>query len=307
MDITNIAIIGECMVELKEINGIVTQGFGGDTLNTAIYLSRSLESYNITVSYLTCVGKDNFTENMLDGWNKENINTDMVRVSTDKNNGIYSIKTDSEGERIFNYWRNDSAAKYWITSENASQITIDLLTHQLVYLSGISLAILTSECRDALFSILENCKSKGIKIAFDNNYRPTLWNNQSEAQSTYKKILSLTDIAFLTFDDEQLLWGDDTAGQAIHRTIDLGVSEIIIKRGKDDCIVYSSDNTSFIPSVKVTNVIDTTAAGDSFSAGYLSKRVLGCSGSESAVAGHKLASTVIQYHGAIIPKSVMPI
>lgn len=36
---TDIACIGECMIELKQAgNGLYSRGYGGDTLNTAVYL-----------------------------------------------------------------------------------------------------------------------------------------------------------------------------------------------------------------------------------------------------------------------------
>jgi 2-dehydro-3-deoxygluconokinase len=57
----------------------------------------------------------------------------------------------------------------------------------------------------------------------------------------------------------------------------------------------------------VTDVIDTTAAGDSFAAAYLAARRAGCSAATAARAGHRLAGTVVRYRGAIIPKSAMPI
>lgn len=44
-----------------------------------------------------------------------------------------------------------------------------------------------------------------------------------------------------------------------------------------------------------------------FSAGYLAKRILGGDLAESALAGHKVAGTVIQHRGAIIPSQAMPI
>ncbi len=53
-------------------------------------------------------------------------------------------------------------------------------------------------------------------------------------------------------------------------------------------------------------MVDTTAAGDSFSAGYLAKRLQGGTIVESAQAGHLLAETVYSTQGAIIPKIAMP-
>lgn len=53
-------------------------------------------------------------------------------------------------------------------------------------------------------------------------------------------------------------------------------------------------------------VVDTTAAGDSFSAGYLAERLSGGSAQQAALRGHRLAATVIQHRGAIIPATAMP-
>ncbi|WP_084627895.1 PfkB family carbohydrate kinase [Elstera litoralis] len=52
--------------------------------------------------------------------------------------------------------------------------------------------------------------------------------------------------------------------------------------------------------------VDTTAAGDSFAAGYLAARLGGASVHAAALAAHRLASIVIQHPGAIIPKAAMP-
>jgi 2-dehydro-3-deoxygluconokinase len=53
-------------------------------------------------------------------------------------------------------------------------------------------------------------------------------------------------------------------------------------------------------------VVDTTAAGDSFAAAYIAARLAGSDPVEAAQAGHRLASLVICYSGAIIPGYAMP-
>lgn len=35
-----IAVIGECMIELSQKGADVQRGFGGDTLNTSVYIAR---------------------------------------------------------------------------------------------------------------------------------------------------------------------------------------------------------------------------------------------------------------------------
>ncbi len=306
MPVNSVAIIGECMVELRKTESGLQQGFGGDTLNTAIYLSRLTHESGVNVSYITGLGRDPFSREMLDNWHTEHINTEMVYLSTNKLPGIYAIETAADGERSFYYWRNDSAAKFWLENLSVTTLVNDLILHQLIYISGISLAILPADSRQKLLDTLTLCRSKGVKVAFDNNFRPALWENRDHARYWYQKILSITDTAFLTFDDEQALWEDLSEQDTITRTQKLGVSEIVIKRGGDACLIISDTETCSVTPAKVDNIIDTTAAGDSFSAGYLAKRILGGSCAESGASGHKVAGTVIQHRGAIIPQDAMP-
>ncbi|MBD1566164.1 sugar kinase [Vibrio sp. S12_S33] len=307
MYVNRIAVIGECMVELQKHGELYKQSFGGDTLNTALYLSRLTHHHEITTSYVTGLGKDPFSKQMLQIWQEEGINTDFVHLSEDKLPGLYTIDTDEHGERSFFYWRNDSAAKYWLRNQAILGIVHNLSQHQMIYLSGISLAILPEDCRQTLIEILTLCRKEGVRIAFDNNYRPALWENVETTQAVYEQILCITDIAFLTFDDEQMLYGDIKEQQAIERTQSFGVTEIVVKRGADDCYVIQNGTLASIPTIPVSTIVDTTAAGDSFSAGYLAKRLTGGTPEQSAVAGHTLAGTVIQHRGAIIPRDAMPI
>ncbi|MCW8345882.1 sugar kinase [Vibrio sp. ZSDZ65] len=302
----NIAVIGECMVELQTKEDGLKQAFGGDTLNTALYLSRLTQEHNVKTSYVTALGEDSFSSNMLAAWEAEGIDTSLVSRLSDKQPGLYFIETDNSGERSFFYWRNDAAARCLFDQENVSELTNDLLKFDAVYISGITLAILSENSRNVLFHFLEQFKAIGGQVFFDNNYRPRLWSSQNKAISYYLKMLKLTDTALLTLDDEQDLYGDIDIEQCIKRTTEAGVKEIIIKRGGEDCLVVEEGNISNVSPNKVTSIIDTTAAGDSFSAGFIAKRLCGGDPREAAFAGHCVAGTVIQYQGAIIPNEAMP-
>ncbi|WP_070968853.1 sugar kinase [Vibrio sonorensis] len=305
-EIQRVAIIGECMVELTKVDGKLKQGFGGDTLNTAVYLSRLTRDHGVDTRYITGLGRDPFSADMLRSWQEEGINTQSVHRSKDKLPGLYAIETDASGERQFFYWRNMSAARFWLEEACPDQVADELTDCQLIYLSGISLAILPEASRRKLFALLAECRQKGCVIAFDNNYRPALWDCPATAQSNYREMLALTDIAFLTFDDDKLLWGDEREQQSIVRAQILGVKEVVVKRGAEPCYIALGDNLSEVAAQTVENVVDTTAAGDSFSAGYLAKRLLGGTVEQAGQSGHSLAANVIQHRGAIIPQSAMP-
>jgi 2-dehydro-3-deoxygluconokinase len=110
----------------------------------------------------------------------------------------------------------------------------------------------------------------------------------------------------LTEEDEQALFDYADSEQIMSAYRDMGVSEVVIKRGAQSCLVRADNRRYEIAAQPVQKVIDTTAAGDSFSAGYLARRLRGGSPQEAAEAGHRLASLVIQHPGALIPRSAMP-
>ncbi len=66
------------MIELSEKNGAVNRGFGGDTLNTSVYIARQTDASALSVHYVTATGTDAFSQQMLDSWQQENVNTDLI-------------------------------------------------------------------------------------------------------------------------------------------------------------------------------------------------------------------------------------
>ncbi|SUG53336.1 2-dehydro-3-deoxygluconokinase [Salmonella enterica subsp. diarizonae] len=304
-----IAVIGECMIELSQKGADVQRGFGGDTLNTSIYIARQVDSAALTVHYVTALGTDSFSQQMLEAWQHENVDTSLTQrmeivcqVSiTSKPTTLASVPSTTG---VTKRRRNSG----W-ESEQTAAICKSLATFDYLYLSGISLAILSPASRDKLLSLLRECRDNGGKVIFDNNYRPRLWTSREETQQVYQKMLECTDIAFLTLDDEDALWGKKPVEEVIARTHATGVQEVVVKRGADSCLVSIQGEALIdVPAVKLPKekVIDTTAAGDSFSAGYLAVRLSGGSATDAAKRGHLTASTVIQYRGAIIPHDAMP-
>ncbi len=96
-----IAIIGECMIELSEKGENLKRGFGGDTLNTAVYLARQVSQQDVRVDYVTALGIDPFSAEMMTRWQAENVNTALIQRLENKMPGLYMIQTDDRGERSF--------------------------------------------------------------------------------------------------------------------------------------------------------------------------------------------------------------
>jgi 2-dehydro-3-deoxygluconokinase len=306
MQAQTVYAIGECMIELQRSATGMDYRFGGDTLNTAVYLARQLDPGKVKVAYVTALGVDGMSDEMCASWENEGIDTTCVLRLPDRLPGIYLIETDAKGERRFHYWRRDSAARHWLEAPDAGKVLLKLAAARMVYLSGISLAILAPGDRELLIAALAQCRARGGSVVFDNNYRPRLWESAQEAAEVYRRVLAHCDIALLTLDDEHALYGPHDAMAAVERTRALGVPEIVVKCGAGPCVVSVNDNVLAVAPEPVPDVVDTTAAGDSFGAAYLAARLSGAAPDDAVRAGHRLAGTVIRHRGAIIPLDAMP-
>jgi 2-dehydro-3-deoxygluconokinase len=104
-------------------------------------------------------------------------------------------------------------------------------------------------------------------------------------------------------DDECALWGSSVADSVVDRWHGLGAQEVVVKLGASGCVWSDGSRREPVPASPVTQVIDTTGAGDAFNAGYIAGRLNGLSASHSAAQGHRLAAQVIQHIGAVIPST----
>ena len=298
-----IVSIGECMGELSETGtpGTLNMGFAGDTLNTAYYLRRSLGP-DWQVDYVTAIGTDGLSQRMLDFLKAEGIGTHHVAQLADKTIGLYYI-TLKDGERSFTYWRSDSAAKK-LASDPAA-LARALEGADLAYWSGITLAILSNQDRLALMEALSQFAGRGGTVVFDPNLRPRLWDNPESMRGWIHRAAAVSDLCLPSFEDEATWFGDADPEATIKRYLAEGARRVVVKNGAGDVTFAGSNgeiSTSAIPPVE--QVVDTTAAGDSFNAGYLAAELAGGSVTYAIAAGARLAASVIGARGALVPDAV---
>lgn len=282
-------------------------GFAGDTMNTALYLKRLLPS-SVDVSYISVLGTDPLSERLIKRLEAESISTNRIERSPTRQIGLYSISTDAKGERSFNYWRNESAARTLFQSSD-SMVFDSLDEVDVVYFSAITLAILPAAVRAAfLQELAELRKTKNVTVVFDSNYRPALWESIDTARECISSAWQITDIALPSVDDEQALFGDTNENAVVDRLNGYGVRKGALKRGDNGPRSLdpesSAANFRIKPASTPIKVVDTTAAGDSFNAGYLSEYLLNENESAALHAGHDCAMRVIAHSGAIIPKEL---
>lgn len=302
-----IAAIGECMLELSHGDGrTVALGFGGDTLNTALYLARCAPRDRFAVDYVTALGTDPYSDQMIAAWQAEGIGTGRVIRLADRLPGLYLIRTGDSGERRFYYYRTEAAARSLFRGSESETVLAALPDYDALYFSGITLAILAPQARERFRVTLLAARARGRHVAFDSNFRPALWPDRTAAQQVLRAVLPAISLALPTLEDEQALFGDVDARATVERYAAAGVSEVVVKRGAEGALVLAEGRLADAPALASSAPVDTTAAGDAFNAGYLAARLGGASPEAAARAGHGLAGAVIRHPGAIIPRSATP-
>ena len=293
---TGVVCFGEAMAELSGLESDqVRVGVGGDTFNTAVYLSR----LGTPVRYATALGRDPFSERIRQRMKTEGLVDDLVLTSADRNCGLYAIEVDHEGERSFTYWRDHSAARQFFSLATVAPVLDVMAEAEILYLSGITLSLFPAEQRRRITDLAAAVRRHGGQVVFDTNYRPAGWASAEQARDAITALMPHVSTALPTFEDEVELFGFAEVEDCAAFWREAGVDEVVVKCGPRGA--WADHDNSWIAPPDVIAPLDTTGAGDSFNAGYLNARLGGAGISEAIGQAHRLAAAVLGVRGALLP------
>jgi len=294
--------VGECMMEFALVSGndIYRRSFAGDTFNTAWTFRALTHLEEIEVRFVTRVGDDRASDDLFEFVKRAGIAAGSIQRAPGRSIGLYTISLDGH-ERSFSYWRDNSAARD--LAGDASVLRSSLAGADIIYFTGVTLAILPPKDRSIFIDMLGLLRAKGATVAFDGNVRPALWEDHRTMRATTEAGYRAATIALPTYEDERRLFDDRSVEAAGDRLWGYGAKEVVIKNGSAPCYLMTAQYRGNIPAAPVADIVDTTGAGDSFNAGYLAGRMCGLSPEKAADLGHRVAARVIGSHGALIEHS----
>lgn len=294
--------VGECMVEMAQTaDGLYKLGYAGDTLNTAWY-ARARLPRDWDVDYVTAVGDDIYSQQMLDFFAANGIGTGRIQRLAGKRPGLYLIH-QKDGDRHFTYWRGQSAARQ--IADDPAALNAALMGADIAYFSSISLAILSPRGRGKLIGAIHRARQAGARIAFDPNERPALWTSPRVMGSTICAAATVADIVLPTFPDEQAVFGDASPEAVAERYLSWGAEEVVVKNGAEPAYVAARDGQGWVAPKPGATSVDPTGAGDSFNGAYLAARARGASPLAAAEAAHATARIVIAHRGALVAHTLL--
>lgn len=290
------------MVELASAGQeeLMRLSFAGDVLNSLWYAKKSFSEIGAgwQPGFMSAVGTDPMSNQMLDFLGDAKIDTTYVRRIVDHRPGLYMIHLDG-AERSFSYWRDSSAAKLLAADEGFLNNAVDAA--DALYFSGITLAILSDGDRAAMLGALSKAKSAGKMVAFDPNIRPALWADADAMRDAIMQAASCSTLVLPSYDDEATHFGDASLEATAARYRNQGCQTVIVKNGEGDMYILHADQDFVLDTPTVALPLDTTGAGDSFNGAFLASYLTTGDVKLAARAGQACAAKVICHYGALMP------
>ena len=238
----------------------------GAEVNVSIGLTR----LGFDVLYSTRLGNDPFGDYIQKKLKAEGIATNIIRDPYHPT-GFQWKNHVTKGDPATYYLRKNSAASC-LTEEDVD--LVDFAGAKLLHITGI-LPALSLECRNAVYRMIEKAREHGMKVSFDTNLRPSLWESESAMIRTINDLASKADIVLPGIGEGKILIGSEDPEQIANYYLEHGAKTVIVKLGSNGAYAQTRDDNGVIKKkyfkgYPVKEVVDTVGAGDGFAVGVLS-------------------------------------
>jgi 2-dehydro-3-deoxygluconokinase len=289
----DVVTVGETMVVARaaaalRLGGTLTASVAGAESNVAIGLAR----LGHRVRWWSRLGDDEAGELVQRTLRAENVLLKDVVLDAEAPTGLMLTDRGPSGHVRVHYYRAGSAAS---RLEPADPPTDLLAGARLLHLTGVTPALGDGPARTALL-LAERARTAGTQVSLDVNHRTSLW-SRADAVAWFIRALPLVDVVVAS-EDELALLGPAGADETdlCSAVLTAGPRSVVVKRGARGASHISLDGVHDVAAA-VVDVVDTTGAGDAFTAGYLSGLLDGLSVAERLARGVLAGGCAVASHG----------
>ena len=259
-----IAVCGEAIVDLVPTGTAAYAALpGGSPANTAVALAR----LGVATSLLARLSGDASGRLLREHLAANRV--DLGRcVAAVEPSSLAVVDVASDGTASYRFLLDGTADWQWTAQELAP------LGPDVAALHAGSLALARAA---ELEAFLGRC---ACTVSIDPNLRPALLGDLGEARAAMQRWLALADVVRASSDDVQLLHPGEDPVEVARRWAAAGPALVVVTLAGDGAVaVLAGDPTPVRRPARAVEVVDTVAAGDTFTAGMLTRLLLdGCLG-----------------------------
>lgn len=223
------------------------------------------------------VGNDDFGRLNIDRLQRDGVDVSAVSISDDLPTGSAFVRYRADGGRDFVFNIKHSAAGR-IEMTPAAEDLIRGAGH--IHVMGSAFVI--PGAADVIEAAIHSVRSRGGSVSLDPNVRKELLDSD-RISGHFSSVLKVADLLLPSGEELFAATGVNDEPSAVTKLLDLGVGEVVLKRGKDGASFFGHGATRIDCSAFIVEEIDPTGAGDCFGAAYLTSRRLGFSPEEALV------------------------
>ena len=261
----DVACFGELFIDLvpqAKVNGqwLLGPSPGGAPGNVAVGLAR-LGHKSLMMSR---VGDEAFGKLILAALKSYGVDTSGVTLSSTEKTGLSVVTLGEDGDRTFMFY-HDRPADLHI---NPDDITAERVGQSGILHIGL-LPLSAPQSGAAQKKAMDLADAANVTISCDVNFRPGLWADHSKMLDAGRFIISRA--AIVKVSEEELLALGAKAGmdELVQSLWHDKLQFFSVTRGAEGAVLYTPDKKYVCDGFKV-DAIDTTGAGDAYTASILS-------------------------------------
>ena len=273
----SIWVCGEVLIDILPTGAVV----GGGPANTAKALAR----LGYDVDFIDGISTDDYGVSAKKELSRDGVGLGLS-LTSDKPTCTATVSLDSQGSASYEFLIDGTATfdfnSSWLPDpERLKPSVLHIGTLVTIIEPGASV----------LFDWALNV-GEFAPIVFDPNIRPSVMADRAKYAAAVEKWVSISSVVKVSDDDIAWLYPSESLDVVAHRWIEAGVSAVVITRGANGLIGFTSSGMEEVDGVKV-DVVDTVGAGDTVGAivveGIIKHSVHGLQGQVLNALLHKAA------------------
>lgn len=266
-DWLDVVCIGEALVDFlpehagKRVADVErwTRCSGGSPANVAVGVAR-LGGKSALVG---CVGRDEFGDYLKATLGSEGVDTSHLRQTEEGKTGLVFVSLTETGERSFSFHRT-RAAELFLSARDVDAAFIS--STRAVHCGTNSL--LWTGAQKAMLAMVHSAHEAGRIICCDPNLRLHLWADPADLKGVLARLLPSCTVVKLSEEEIEFVTGTKDVERALAALRKLGVALPVVTRAEKGATFLCQDKVLSV-AAPAANVVDTTGAGDGFTAGFL--------------------------------------